>query len=186
MERERDDKRMCAAAGRERARQSMFRWNENDETILRWYKVFTTYRRIHRSTRLFGWLTCILSHTYKIFRRALVRSLARSPTLTRARYTDTHTHTLSTVLVRFGYGIRVKRVFKHALMQANVRVNINVNNMRIEEEPFTRSYYYMHLINKYTGTNRAMPLNECIKNGNVAHGGNGSRTVDEATCFAKN
>lgn len=29
-------------------------------------------------------------------------------------------------------------MFKHALMQANVRVNINVNNMRIEEEPFTR------------------------------------------------
>lgn len=36
--------------------------------------------------------------------------------------------------------------------------------MRIEEEPFTRFYYYMHLINKYTGTNEAMELNECIKN----------------------
>lgn len=38
-------------------------------------------------------------------------------------------------------------------MQANVRVNINVNNMRIENESFTRFfYYYKYLINKYTNT----------------------------------
>lgn len=91
-------------------------WKRWDNFIRLWYKVFTTHRHIHRSSRLFG------CHTHSLqIHRYIMQSMQK-----------THTHKIVHEAKEW------VRVFKHALMQANVRVNINVNNMRIEEESFTR------------------------------------------------